>query len=66
MPSVALLAAITGQSLTELGPIPERSGAGLGFGREPTLALTHLAAPTLPALLAGEPTLDIPLTHDGI
>src|ERR1700733_12274906 len=65
MPSVALLAAIAGQSLAELGPVPERRGPRLGLGRKPTLALTHLAAPTLPALLVGEPTLDVPLTHDG-
>jgi len=64
MPAVALLAAIAGQMLAELRPVPQRRGAGLGLSREPALARAHLA-PTRPAgLLVGEPALDVPLSHD--
>jgi hypothetical protein len=64
MPAVALLTSITGQTLAELSPIPERRGAGLGLGREPALACARLAPTRLAGLLVGEPALDLPLTHD--
>ena len=64
MPSIALLAAITGQALTELGPVPECHRAGLGLGREPAFACADLAQARLMALLLGEPALDVPLSHD--
>lgn len=63
MPSVALLAAIAGQSLAELGAVPERRGAGFGLGRKPALTRTDLAAVRVTSLLVGEPALDVPLTH---
>jgi len=64
MPTVALLASITGETLAELSPIPERRCAGLGLGREPALAGARLAPTRFAGLLVGEPALDLPLAHD--
>ena len=64
MPATALLAAVAGQTLAELSPVPECGGAGFGLGREPAFARARFASTRLAGLLVGEPAFDVPLTHD--
>lgn len=64
MPAIALLAAVAGQTLAELSPVPECGGAGFGLGREPAFACARFAATRLVGLLVREPAFDVPLTHD--
>src|SRR5579862_4433153 len=63
MPTVALLAAVGGQTLAELSSVPECGGAGFGLGREPTFACARLAATPQASLPVGEPAFDVPLAH---
>ena len=64
MPPIALVAAVAGQPLAELGLVPECGGAGFGLGREPSFARARFAATRLASLLVGEPAFDVSLTHD--
>ena len=64
VPAIALLAAVAGQLLAELGPVPECRTAGLSLCCEPALACTDLALARLARLLIGEPALDVSPTHD--
>lgn len=60
---MALLAAVRGEVLTELGPVPEGRGPRLGLVGEPALARADLLTADAARLLVGEPLLDVPLAH---